>query len=96
MGQILHGSATMTAAVRRAVQHSQESLRTLTQRYGVNPKMVAKWKRRSDTSDCRTGPKAPSSTVLSTEEEAISWHSAVILCCLWTIAFIRYRRRSHT
>ena len=29
MGQILHGSATTTEAVRRAIQHSQESLRTL-------------------------------------------------------------------
>ena len=26
MGQILHGSATTTEAVRRAIQHSQESL----------------------------------------------------------------------
>ena len=32
MGQILHGSATTTEAVRRAIQHSQESLRTLEQR----------------------------------------------------------------
>jgi transposase-like protein len=29
MGQILHGCATMTEAIRRAIQHSQESLRTL-------------------------------------------------------------------
>lgn len=27
MGQVLHGSATTTEAVRRAIQHSQESLR---------------------------------------------------------------------
>ena len=27
MGQVLHGSATATEAVRRATQHSQESLR---------------------------------------------------------------------
>src|SRR6202050_3627107 len=38
MGQILHGSATTTEAVRRAIQHSQESLRGLAKRYGVNPK----------------------------------------------------------
>jgi heme/copper-type cytochrome/quinol oxidase subunit 4 len=30
MGQILHGSATTTEAVRRAIQHSQESLIALT------------------------------------------------------------------
>jgi hypothetical protein len=29
MGQVLHGSATTTAAIRRAIQHSQESLRVL-------------------------------------------------------------------
>src|SRR3954447_8689704 len=29
MGQVLHGSARTTAAVRRAIQHSQESLRSL-------------------------------------------------------------------
>ena len=37
MGQILHGSATTTEAVRRAIQHSQESLRALAKRYGINP-----------------------------------------------------------
>ena len=42
MGQVLHGSATTTEAVRRAIQHSQESLRALAKRYGVNPKTVAK------------------------------------------------------
>ncbi len=29
MGQVLHGSARTTEAVRRAIQHSQESLRAL-------------------------------------------------------------------
>jgi len=27
--------------IRRAIQHSQESLRTLAKRYGINPKTVA-------------------------------------------------------
>src|ERR1700722_18962146 len=71
MGQILHGSATTTEAVRRAIQHSQESLRALAKRYGVNPKTVAKWKARSSVSDLPTGPKQPRSTVLSVEEEAV-------------------------
>ena len=47
MGQVLHGSATTTEAVRRAIQHSQESLRALAKRYGVNQKTVAKWRKRS-------------------------------------------------
>ena len=71
MGQVLHGSATTTEAVRRAIQDSQESLRTLAKRYGINPKTVAKWKKRRSVSDLPTGPKEAKSTVLSIEEEAI-------------------------
>ena len=71
MGQVLHGSATTTEAVRRAIQHSQESLRSLARRYGVNQKTVAKWKKRSSVADLPTGPREPKSTVLSLEDEAI-------------------------
>ena len=71
MGQVVHGSATTTEAVRRAIQHSQASLRALAKRYGINQKTVAKWKKRSSVADLRTGPKEPRSTVLSAEEEAI-------------------------
>ena len=71
MGQVLHGSATTTQAVRRAIQHSQESLRSLAKRHGINPKTVAKWKGRDTVADERTGPKDPRSTVLSPDEEAI-------------------------
>jgi transposase InsO family protein len=71
MGQVLHGCATTTEAIRRAIQHSQASLRTLARRYGINQKTVAKWKRRSSVADLSTGPKEPKSTVLSIEEEAI-------------------------
>src|SRR4051794_28145701 len=68
MGQVLHGSATTTEAIRRAIQHSKESLRA---RYGINQKTVRKWKARSSVVDRRTGPKEPRSTVLSIEEEAV-------------------------
>src|SRR6267142_279440 len=71
MGQVLHGSATTTATIRRAIQHSQESLRGLSKRYGINQKTVAKWKKRTSVTDLPTGPKDPKSTVLSIEEEAI-------------------------
>ena len=71
MGQVLHGSATTTEAVRRAIQHSQESLRVLAKRYGINQKTVAKWKRRSSVADIPTGPKDARSTVLSVAEETI-------------------------
>ena len=71
MGQILHGSATTTEAVRRAIQHSQESLRALAKRYGVDPKTIAKWNARKSVADLRTGPKELRSTVLTAEEEAV-------------------------
>jgi hypothetical protein len=71
MGQVLHGCATTTEAVRRAIQHSQESLRALAKCHGINQKTVAKWKRRSTTADLPTGPKDPKSTSLSIEDEAI-------------------------
>ena len=71
MGQVLHGSATTTEAIRRAIQNSQESLRALSKRYGVNQKTVAKWKKRTSVADLPTGPKDPKSTVLSIEEEAV-------------------------
>jgi transposase-like protein len=71
MGQVLDGSATTTEAVRRTIQHSQESMRALAKRYGINQKTVAKWKRRTSVNDHPTGPKDAKSTVLSVEEEAV-------------------------
>src|SRR3954451_21825850 len=71
MGQVLHGSATTTAAVRRAIQHSQESLRALAKRYGVNQKTIAKWRKRASDADLPTGPREPRSTVLAIQEEAV-------------------------
>lgn len=65
MGQILHGSATTTAAIRQAMQNSEESLRALAGRYRINLKTVAKWKKRETVTDLPTGPKEPKSTVLS-------------------------------
>ena len=70
-GPVFHGSATTTEAVRRAIQHSQASLRALAKRYGINQKTVAKWKGRTSVADLPTGPKKPKSTVLTAEEEAV-------------------------
>src|SRR5689334_1724663 len=52
MGQVHHGSATMTAAIRRAIQHGQESLRAL-----ANQKTVAKWRKRISHADLPTAPR---------------------------------------
>jgi len=71
MGQVLHGSARTTEAVRRAIQLRQESVRASAKRYGVSPTTIQKWRARRTTGDSRMGPKEPHSSVLSMEEEAI-------------------------
>jgi len=38
---------------------------------GINPKTVAKWRKRQTVEDQKTGPKEPRSTVLSEDEEAM-------------------------
>jgi hypothetical protein len=68
MGQLLHGSARTTAALRRAIQQSQESIAKLAKRDDLNPTTVAKWKKRMHVKDAPMGPKPPRSTVLSQEE----------------------------
>src|ERR1051325_12019130 len=71
MGQVLHGSARTTEAVRRAIQLRQESVRALAKRYGISPNTVQKWRKRTTTADAPMGPKEVRSTVLTPEEEAI-------------------------
>ena len=70
MGQVLHSRATTTETVRRAIQNSQASIRSLAKQYGIIPKTVAKWKQRDHVQDAVMGSKASHSTVLSAEEEA--------------------------
>ena len=65
MGQILHGSAKTTEAVRRAIQDSKASIASLASQYDLNPKTVHKWKNRSHVHDVAMGPKHPHSTVLT-------------------------------
>jgi transposase-like protein len=50
-----------TEAIRRAIQRSQKSLRSLAKRHDINPKTVSKWRKRSSVADLPTGP---TSTVL--------------------------------
>ena len=71
MASVLHGSARTTPRLRAEFQASKESSRTLAARYGVNPKTVDKWRKRTGTADAPMGPKTPKSTVLTPAEEAI-------------------------
>jgi hypothetical protein len=99
MGQVLHGCATTTEAIRRAIQNSQESLRALSRRYRINPKTVAKWKKRGSAVDQKTGPKEPKSTSLSVEDEAIivvfRKHTLLPLDDLQAIRSIALGRKNH-
>jgi len=47
MGHIRHGSATTGLAVRAAIQRSQAWLAQLSRELGINPKTVAKWRKRA-------------------------------------------------
>lgn len=70
MGQVRHGSATTTHAVRAVIRRSQASLAQLSEELGINPKTVAKWRKRQTVEDLKTGPMEPRSTVLTEAEEA--------------------------
>ena len=70
MGQVRHGSATTTHAVRAAIQRSQASLAQLSRELGINPKTVTIWRKRATVEVMKTGPTEPCSTVLTQAEEA--------------------------
>ena len=90
MGQILHGCATTTKAVRRAIQNSQESLRALAKRYGINQKTVAKWKQRETVVD--QAPREPSRLSFPSRRRRLSLLSGGIHYCRSMIASMRYSR----
>lgn len=71
ISQVRHESATTTHAIRTAIQRWQASLATLSRELGINPKTVAKWRKRETVEDPKTGPKEPRSTVLTEAEEAM-------------------------
>jgi hypothetical protein len=61
MGQVLHGSATPTEAIRRAIQHSRESLRMLVKRMASTEDRCKM--EEAILSDLPTGPSEPQSTI---------------------------------
>lgn len=70
MGQVLHGSAKTTHAIRAELQRSQASVAHLAKKYGINEKTVLKWRKRQSVEDMPMGPRERRSTVLSPMEEA--------------------------
>lgn len=65
------GTTRTTAATRRAIQQSSEGIRSIARRHGVDPKTVAKWRRRVSIDDYKGGPKVLGSSVLTIGEEAM-------------------------
>lgn len=78
-----------TEEIRRAIQHSEESLRAFSNRYGINQKTVAKWKKRAPVADLLIEPQDHRSSVLSLDEERSSSLSASTCSCLRMAASIR-------
>jgi transposase len=66
----MHGSATTTPDIRRAIQNSGQSIRALAHAYGLNPKTVVKWKARKSADDLPMGAKDPRPKALTPTEEA--------------------------
>lgn len=74
-----------------------ESLRFPAKQYGIFQMAVAKWKKRTFVADLATGPKAPRSTGLSIEEEAIIVGPCTnTRCGPWMIVCTLCSRQSHT
>ena len=71
MGQILHGSATTTHAIRAAIQRSKAPLKDLAAQHGLNQKTVSKWRKRTFVHDAPMDPKIVRSTVLTAEEATV-------------------------
>ena len=51
MGQVLHGSAKTTHAIRTLIQRSKASNAALSRELGINVKTVAKWRKRDGVQD---------------------------------------------
>jgi hypothetical protein len=66
-----HPSSRTTPAMRRQIQESPESNRSLARQFGVNRKTIAKWRGRSTIAEAPMGPKHALSSVLSKPEEAL-------------------------
>src|SRR3954468_11932307 len=87
MGQVLHGCATTTHAVRTAIQRSKAPLKELAARYGLNHKTVAKWRKRAIVNDAPDeAENAALDGAVALRKKRSSSPSASIRCCRWTTA----------
>lgn len=66
-----YDSNGISRELREALRSSDESMRALARRHGINPKTVAKWKQREHPEDLPRGPGKGSHRALSPEDEQI-------------------------
>jgi uncharacterized protein YjcR len=71
MGQVLHGTATTTHRIRKEIQASSSTLKTLSLQYNINIKTVRKWKSRSSVEDLKCGKRKGQGSVLEGVAEQI-------------------------
>ena len=71
MGQILHGTATTTHAIRAKIQASKTSIKEIAKQYHINPKTAFKWKHRDSVEDIKCGAKPGKGSVLTSVDEAV-------------------------
>lgn len=71
MGQVLHGTATTTHRIRKEIQVSNSTLKTLSLQYNINIKTVRKWKSRSSVEDLKCGKRKGQGSVLEGAAEQI-------------------------
>ena len=71
MAQKIHGRATTTPAIRKAIQESTKSTLALSRLYNVSPRTVQKWRNRTTTQDLRPGPEARSKSLTRAQEAAV-------------------------
>jgi hypothetical protein len=78
MGQLLHGSARTTAAVRRTIQHSQESIAAMAKRYDLNPMKCPRIASTDlDGLTCKTPLAVRTSGVAAQRSTSVAWKRSV-------------------
>ena len=100
MGQIRHGCAPTTQAIKATIQRSQAMNAAPSREDGINVKTVAKWRERETLDNRKTGLMEPSLTelgltVLNPAEETMVVALGVIRCFRLMIACMLCTRRSH-
>ena len=77
----MHRGATTDPAMRQLIQTSDEPVRMLAERLGVNPKTVMKWRHRRHTNDLQAGNGRSGTTILTPPEQemCLAFRKATLL-----------------